>query len=86
MGCGRCIDWCPVGIDITAEAARLAELAEWKSRGRGGMDQAGLISDFPVLARLWPGELARLSAAARPVRFGVAGTGVLRGPAAVGAG
>jgi ferredoxin len=28
VGCGRCIDWCPVGIDITAEAARLAELAE----------------------------------------------------------
>ena len=23
VGCGRCIDWCPVGIDITAEAARL---------------------------------------------------------------
>lgn len=26
VGCGRCIAWCPVGIDITAEAARLAEL------------------------------------------------------------
>jgi ferredoxin len=25
VGCGRCIAWCPVGIDITAEAARLAE-------------------------------------------------------------
>jgi ferredoxin len=24
VGCGRCIAWCPVGIDITAEAARLA--------------------------------------------------------------
>ncbi len=23
VGCGRCITWCPVGIDITAEAARL---------------------------------------------------------------
>src|SRR5207247_10247427 len=28
VGCGRCIAWCPVGIDITAEAARLAELAQ----------------------------------------------------------
>ena len=28
VGCGRCIDWCPVGIDITAEVARLAELAD----------------------------------------------------------
>ena len=26
VGCGRCIAWCPVGIDITAEAARLAGL------------------------------------------------------------
>ena len=24
VGCGRCITWCPVGIDITAEAAALA--------------------------------------------------------------
>ncbi|MFZ2172995.1 MAG: 4Fe-4S dicluster domain-containing protein [Rhodococcus sp. (in: high G+C Gram-positive bacteria)] len=26
VGCGRCVDWCPVGIDITEEAARLADL------------------------------------------------------------
>ncbi len=25
VGCGRCITWCPVGIDITAEAAALLE-------------------------------------------------------------
>lgn len=25
VGCGRCITWCPVGIDITAEAAALGE-------------------------------------------------------------
>jgi CRP/FNR family transcriptional regulator, cyclic AMP receptor protein len=34
------------------------------------MDQAELIADFPVLARLSPDELARLSATARTVRFG----------------
>ena len=28
VGCGRCIAWCPVGIDITAEASRLVELAD----------------------------------------------------------
>jgi ferredoxin len=28
VGCGRCIAWCPAGIDLTAEVARLAELAE----------------------------------------------------------
>jgi ferredoxin len=24
VGCGRCIAWCPVGIDITAELSALA--------------------------------------------------------------
>ena len=33
------------------------------------MDQAELVSDFPVLAQLSPGELTQLSAAARLVRF-----------------
>ncbi len=28
VGCGRCITWCPVGIDITQEAARLVATAE----------------------------------------------------------
>lgn len=27
VGCGRCIAWCPAGIDITAEVGKLAELA-----------------------------------------------------------
>jgi ferredoxin len=27
VGCGRCIAWCPVGIDVTVEAARLANPA-----------------------------------------------------------
>jgi ferredoxin len=27
VGCGRCITWCPVGIDITAEVAALASAA-----------------------------------------------------------
>ena len=25
MGCGRCITWCPAGIDLTAEVAALRE-------------------------------------------------------------
>jgi sulfhydrogenase subunit beta (sulfur reductase) len=28
VGCGRCITWCPVGIDITAEIAALRKDAE----------------------------------------------------------
>ncbi|HWD79316.1 MAG TPA: 4Fe-4S dicluster domain-containing protein, partial [Kribbella sp.] len=27
VGCGRCIAWCPVGIDLTEEVSRLAESA-----------------------------------------------------------
>ncbi|MGP7995997.1 MAG: 4Fe-4S dicluster domain-containing protein [Streptosporangiaceae bacterium] len=34
IGCGRCIAWCPVGIDITAEAGRLAGLAAATGSGR----------------------------------------------------
>ena len=33
VGCGRCITWCPVGIDLTAEIAALAQ--EPASRRRG---------------------------------------------------
>ncbi|MGE0325868.1 MAG: 4Fe-4S dicluster domain-containing protein [Polyangiaceae bacterium] len=28
VGCGRCVTWCPAGIDITREAARVAGLEE----------------------------------------------------------
>jgi ferredoxin len=35
VGCGRCIAWCPVGIDITAEARRLADLAGEAGTGSG---------------------------------------------------
>lgn len=28
VGCGRCISWCPVGIDITEEAARIVDMAK----------------------------------------------------------
>jgi len=34
-GCGRCIAWCPAGIDITEEAARLAT-ADGQDRGEDG--------------------------------------------------
>ncbi|MGN2637937.1 4Fe-4S dicluster domain-containing protein [Nocardia takedensis] len=32
VGCGRCIAWCPAGIDLTAEVAALAELADHAHR------------------------------------------------------
>lgn len=36
VGCGRCISWCPVGIDITAEATALREEVVSETGGRGG--------------------------------------------------
>jgi len=38
VGCGRCIAWCPVGIDITAEAAKLADLASLGTEEAGNHD------------------------------------------------
>jgi ferredoxin len=38
VGCGRCIAWCPVGIDIAAEAGRLADL---RDACRAGEDDPG---------------------------------------------
>jgi len=37
VGCGRCIGWCPVGIDITAEVAALA--ADDSSSGQQGEER-----------------------------------------------
>ncbi|MBL6749583.1 MAG: 4Fe-4S dicluster domain-containing protein [Nevskia sp.] len=36
VGCGRCITWCPVGIDITEEAAALRTAAAAPNRGQDG--------------------------------------------------
>lgn len=33
VGCGRCIAWCPVGIDITAEASALRESEKEQNNG-----------------------------------------------------
>lgn len=36
VGCGRCITWCPVGIDITEEARAIREAAAGGGNGAGG--------------------------------------------------
>jgi Fe-S-cluster-containing hydrogenase component 2 len=36
VGCGRCITWCPVGIDITEEAAAIRETPASKGGRHGG--------------------------------------------------
>ncbi len=35
VGCGRCITWCPVGIDITEEVAAIRGAAETRSHDHG---------------------------------------------------
>ena len=46
VGCGRCITWCPVGIDITEEASalreaetRVSQMAAARARRAGGRDE-----------------------------------------------
>lgn len=36
VGCGRCITWCPVGIDITEEVAALRQAEAERDAGKGG--------------------------------------------------
>jgi sulfhydrogenase subunit beta (sulfur reductase) len=36
VGCGRCITWCPVGIDITEEAAAIRATADPQRRDADG--------------------------------------------------
>jgi len=36
VGCGRCITWCPVGIDITEEVAAIHAAPAKKGKGDGG--------------------------------------------------
>lgn len=31
VGCGRCITWCPVGIDITQEAAKIRKISQFQT-------------------------------------------------------
>ena len=66
VGCGRCITWCPVGIDITEEAAAIranAAAAEgrasWKTLER-------ILQRASVLRRLAPAEYCQLVCRLRP--------------------
>ena len=40
VGCGRCITWCPVGIDITVEAGAIRESDLVKAPADQGKDSA----------------------------------------------
>ena len=72
VGCGRCITWCPVGIDITEEVAAIRE---------GGDGQARLktvLADVPFFAGLTAGELELLAGCARERRTSATATSLFR--------
>ena len=68
VGCGRCITWCPVGIDITEEAAAITQhtLPEGGCRCRGLNALSSSTRSSPVSA---PNSAARYRGCARNVRF-----------------
>jgi sulfhydrogenase subunit beta (sulfur reductase) len=41
VGCGRCITWCPVGIDITAEVRAIRESDVSRDAGKSGKERHG---------------------------------------------
>ncbi len=45
VGCGRCITWCPAGIDITAEAAAIRAVAPQVPTGSPGAETGGARAD-----------------------------------------
>ena len=73
VGCGRCITWCPVGIDITEEARAIR--AERRSRRCRPLSE--LIAAAPVFAGLEPGHLELIAGCGRNARF-AAGSYLLR--------
>ena len=43
VGCGRCIAWCPVGIDITEEAAAIRATDGAVCHRHGQPDDEGIV-------------------------------------------
>lgn len=65
VGCGRCIAWCPAGIDITAEVAALS------GEGAPVTWTPERIADLPIFAQLSPAERTLVARAARDVHYPV---------------
>lgn len=51
VGCGRCITWCPVGIDITAEAAAIRQSAGAVVSPAGGPAAGAQVTDDTAARR-----------------------------------
>ena len=66
VGCGRCITWCPVAIDITEEAAAIRATDGLGASGRDEQGGGGdgpmrtidqLLAELPAFAGLDPAHL-----------------------------
>ena len=75
VGCGRCIAWCPAGIDITQEVSALASLRDAATAGEDeGEDSmtdtvAARISAHPFFAALTDDQRAALAEDGAAVTF-----------------
>jgi sulfhydrogenase subunit beta (sulfur reductase) len=64
VGCGRCITWCPVGIDLTEEARAIREV-----RIASVQTLEQLLAEAPAFARLAPAQLELIAGCARNERI-----------------
>ena len=73
VGCGRCIVWCPVGIDLTEEVAALRPRHGGRHRGAGGIAVSGVapgdLAGHGFLRGLPDRHVALLAGAASLVSF-----------------
>ena len=69
VGCGRCIAWCPVGIDITEEAGKLAQDLACAARQAAIPRRAAMTGAEQATPTRWPVR------AVRPAQPGAAGQG-----------
>ena len=71
VGCGRCIAWCPVGIDITEEAAAIRATDGAVARGGRPVSEAArdLLAGHAFLAGFPPEAIELVAEQAEPVTF-----------------
>ena len=80
VGCGRCIAWCPVGIDLVEEASALAaEAVEGAAAGQSGVPPAAAAAGDGATMTITDVLVRRRAVAAGVARTG-AGSAAASGP------
>ena len=86
VGCGRCIAWCPVGIDITDEVAEARQAAS-QAGARTRTADAQLLSNslgFPLFGRLTAAQREAVAGPRRHVEYPDQDADIRRGAGRVG--